>query len=296
MGGKTLAHMRVGFVGLGVMGGPMASHLARGGVDTTVWNRTASKTIGPSRVGAAVAPSLATLATDADVIFTCVGTTEDVRSCLEQMLVTARPGTLFVDHSTISPLGAKEIHDWLAGEGMRFLDAPITGGSVGAENGTLTIFCGGSDEDFGEALTLMSRYSKRAELVGGPGAGALMKMANQIAVGGALMGLCESLAFAEKAGLDLALTRDVVGSGAAGSWAFENYGPKILNRDWKPGFSVDNQTKDFGYCFESASELGLSLPGTEVVDRLLRVLKEAGRGGDTTAALFEVLTGEVGRP
>jgi 3-hydroxyisobutyrate dehydrogenase-like beta-hydroxyacid dehydrogenase len=160
---------------------------------------------------------------------------------------------------------------------------------MGAINGTLTIFCGGSEDDFAEAEPVLAAYGRRVAHVGPNGAGQMMKMVNQIAVGGALMAICEALAFADKAGLDLAVTKDLVGSGAGGSWAFENYGPKILNRDWTPGFSVINQRKDFGYCREAAAEIGASLPGTEVVDRLLAVLEQAGRGQDTTAALFEVL-------
>ena len=275
------------------MGGPMAGHLAKAGFEITVWNRTIEKTSPPAELGAKVADSLSELASNSDIIFTCVGTTEDVQSCIEQMIPTAKPGTLFVDHSTISPRGAIEISHLLASHNLKFLDAPITGGSMGAQNGTLTIFVGGDKEDYLLAKPSLQSYSKRAELVGKTGAGAMMKMANQIAVGGALIGLCESLAFAQKAGLDLGLTREIVGSGAAGSWAFENYGPKILNQDWQPGFATDHQVKDFGYCFEAAKELGIELPGTKTVNDLLRVLQEAGLGGETTAALFKVLTGEV---
>lgn len=287
--------MKVGFVGLGVMGGPMAGHLQNAGHDVTVWNRTLSKTEPLAQKGAEVAPDLPTLGQKCELIFLCVSRTEDLRDCLKELTKQAKPGTLFVDHSTVSPTATKEIHQELDQNGFKFLDAPITGGSMGAQNGTLTIFCGGSQEDFNTAKPFMDTYAKRAELVGGPGAGQTMKMANQIAVGGALIGLCESLAFAEKAGLDLALTRDMVGSGAAGSWAFENYGPMILNRDWTPGFSIDNQVKDFGYCLETGEALNTDLPLTELVKSLLEKLQKDGRGSDTTAALFEVLTGEVNK-
>jgi len=280
---------RVGFVGLGVMGGPMAGHLVAKGFNTVVWNRSPEKAAPLQAAGATVASSLAELAAECDVVMLCVNRTEDVVECLEAMLPHAKPGTLFVDHSTISPEGAKQIHQRIAEAGCAFVDAPITGGSMGAQKGQLTIFCGGTPSDFEEALPYLQAYAKRAEYVGESGAGQMMKMANQIAVGGALMALCEALAFADKAGLDLTQTRDLLSGGAAGSWAFDNYGPKILSRDWSPGFSVKNQRKDFGYCFEAAQAVDCVLPGTEVVDRLLAELEDEGHGEWTTAALFEVL-------
>ena len=285
--------MNLGFVGLGVMGGPMAGHLAKAGHKVTVWNRTLAKSDPLKAQGYNIAPDLETLGETCDIVFICVSRTEDLQECLEPLTQKAKSGTLFVDHSTVSPTDTQAIHVNLAERGFKFVDAPITGGSMGAQNGTLTIFCGGSEADFNQAKPFMDAYAKRAELVGGPGAGQMMKMANQIAVGGALAGLCESLAFAKKAGLDLALTREMVGSGAAGSWAFENYGPMILNRDWTPGFSIDNQVKDFGYCLESGEAIDQNLPLTELVKTLLEDLQKSGRGGDTTAALFEVLTGEA---
>lgn len=287
---------RVGFVGLGVMGGPMAGHLLNApslkthrleGV--TVWNRTAAKADPLREQGAHVADTLADLASECSVIMLCVNRTEDVNECLDAMLPTAQPGTLFVDHSTISPPGAEAIHARLATAGHRFLDAPITGGSMGAQKGTLTIFCGGQADDYQRALPYLQAYAKRPEHVGGPGAGQMMKMANQIAVGGALLALCEALAFADRAGLDVGQTRELLAGGAAGSWAFDNYGPKIVSGDWSPGFSIKNQRKDFAYCFEAADRVHAALPGTEIVDKLLAELDDAGHGEWTTAALFEVL-------
>lgn len=287
--------MTVGFVGLGVMGSPMACHLAKANVSTVVWNRTSSKTEAAQKIGAAVAGSLADLAARCDLIFTCVSRTEDLEDCLAELLTSAKPGTLFVDHSTISPEGTLKIHADLKSKGFRFLDAPITGGSMGANNGTLTIFCGGEKEDYELALPFMNHYAKRAELVGPAGAGAMMKMVNQIAVGGALIGLCESLAFAKKAGLDISLARDIVGSGAAGSWAFENYGPKIINNDWSPGFAINHQVKDFQYCLEAAESLRMELPGTQTVNELLKLLQDQGKGEETTAALYKILAGEASK-
>lgn len=286
---------RVGFVGLGVMGGPMAGHLVSKGFNTVVWNRSPEKAAPLQAAGASVASSLAELAAACEVIMLCVNRTEDVVQCLEAMLPHAKPGTLFVDHSTISPEGAKEIHRRVAEAGCAFVDAPITGGSMGAQKGQLTIFCGGNPSDVERAMPYLQAYAKRAEYVGEAGAGQMMKMANQIAVGGALMALCEAMAFADKAGLELTQTRDLLAGGAAGSWAFDNYGPKILARDWSPGFSVKNQRKDFGYCFEAADAVDCVLPGTEVVDRLLAELEDEGHGEWTTAALFEVLRRKAAR-
>lgn len=267
----------------------MATHLLKSGRKVVVWNRTASKAEEPQRQGCSVAPTLADLAQACTEIFVCVNRSEDVAECLDAMTPSAQAGALFVDHSTISSTAAQGFHRDLAAKGLRFIDAPVTGGSVGAQKGALTIFCGGSEEDIERARPLMDCYAKRLERVGGPGAGQQAKLANQIAVGGALLALCECLSFAKKAGLDVAQIREMVGGGAGGSWAFENYGPKILNQDWSPGFSVKNQRKDFGYCFESAKAIDAAVPGTRLVDRLLAILEEEGHGEWTTAALYEIM-------
>jgi 3-hydroxyisobutyrate dehydrogenase-like beta-hydroxyacid dehydrogenase len=280
---------RLGFVGLGVMGGPMAGHLRRSGAELVVWNRTPAKAEPLREAGAAVADNLAELAAQCEIVMLCVSRSEDVRDCLFAMAPSARPGTLFVDHSTISPSVAIGLHRWVAERGHRFVDAPITGGSMGAQKGQLTIFLGGPEGDVDAAKSAIRPYTKRAERVGGAGAGQMAKMANQIAVAGSLLGLCESLSFAAKAGLDLAQIRDLVGGGAGGSWAFENYGPKILAEDWSPGFSVANQRKDFGYVLESAAAMNAAVPGTALVDALLARLTEAGKGELATTALYEVL-------
>jgi 3-hydroxyisobutyrate dehydrogenase len=287
---------RIGFVGLGVMGGPMAGHLARKaaeqpelGIELRVWNRSPEKAQPFREQGIAVAESLESLGRWAEITMLCVSKTEDVLQCLAALTANAPKGALFIDHSTIEPKAAMELYQELGAKGFRFIDAPITGGSMGAKNGTLTIFCGGQQADLDEAMPFLTAYGKTAELVGGPGAGQMMKMVNQIAVAGALQALCESLAFAQKAGLDLSQTRRLVGGGAAGSWAFENYGPKILNQDWSPGFSIDNQVKDLDYCESTAASIGASIPGTQLVNQLLKQMQQDGRGGQTTAALFEQL-------
>lgn len=268
----------------------MAGHLAKAGANPTVWNRTREKAEPLAEDGVSIAPDLTTLARTCDLIFLCVRGSEDVAECLEAMR-DAHPGTLFVDHSTIAPPAAESLHKELRDRGHRFVDAPVTGGSLGAQRGQLTIFMGGEEEDCEEAKAAMAPYTKRAERVGGGGKGQMAKMANQIAVGGAVAALCETLSFAKKAGLDLAQMRSMVGGGSGGSWAFENYGPMILNEDWTPGFSIANQRKDFGYCRLAAQEIDAAIPLTDLVDRLMAPLQDEGRGGDTTAALYEVLLG-----
>jgi 3-hydroxyisobutyrate dehydrogenase-like beta-hydroxyacid dehydrogenase len=276
------------------MGAPMAGHLVKAGRSVIVWNRTPAKTASFGAMGVTVAPTLEYLAAACDAILLCVTRSEDVCQCVEVIAAAAEPGTLIVDHSTIAPKVAKRLHGEMKARGFRFVDAPITGGSMGAQKGQLTIFCGGDEPDVAEAIEIVRPYAKDARRVGGPGQGQMMKLANQIAVGGALMGLCETLAFAKRAGLDLELTKDMIGGGAGGSWAFENYGPKVLAEDWTPGFSILNQRKDFGYCKETAAEIGASIPGTEVLDGLLARLEAAGHGDWTTAALYSVLLGHEG--
>jgi len=278
---------RLGFVGLGVMGGPMAGHLIAAGNDLVVWNRTPGKCARVCDLGAKIADSLEDLAAQCDAILLCVSRSEHVQECLAQLTKTAQPGTLFIDHSTIAPPVATHIHADLKSKGLRFIDAPVTGGSMGAQNGTLTIFLGGEEADVKEAIGIIEPFTKRAERVGGPGCGQMAKMANQIAGAGALIGLCESLSFAKKAGLDTAQIRSLLQGGAAGSWAFTNYGDKILNADWSPGFTIANQRKDFGYADQAAKEIGAAIPCTLLVDQILAKLDEKGHGDWTTAALYE---------
>jgi 3-hydroxyisobutyrate dehydrogenase-like beta-hydroxyacid dehydrogenase len=199
----------VGFVGLGVMGGPMAGHLLTAGHSVVVWNRSEGKSDALKERGAIVAADLKELAEKCEVIMLCVSRTEDVQACLDQLVTSAKPGTLFIDHSTIAPNAVAGIEAGLREKGFQFVDAPITGGSMGAQKGQLTIFCGGSEQDVEQAMPYLQAYAKRAARVGPSGAGQLMKVVNQIAVGGALLALCESLSFAKKAGLDIAQAREL---------------------------------------------------------------------------------------
>lgn len=281
--------MKVGFAGLGVMGAPMAGHLLDKGFDLTVWNRTAEKMKPLVERGAKGAKSLEDLAVKVDLLFLCVNRTEDVRECIEAVKQTIRSGSIVVDHSTIEPGATIQMHGELSTRGVEMIDAPVTGGSMGAQAGTLTVFCGGDEGAIEKIRPVVASYAKRMERVGGPGTGQTAKLANQIAVAGALLALCEALSFAKKAGLELPQIRELIGGGAGGSWAFEHYGAKILERDWTPGFSISNQRKDLSYCRGAAIALDAAIPGAELVDRLLQFLDEEGRGEWTTAALYEQL-------
>jgi len=280
---------KVGFIGLGTMGLPMAGHLLEKGHDLIIWNRTPEKADSLVAKGANLASDLQHLAEQCEHVMLCVSRTEDVREVVSAMSSHLKPGSIVVDHSTILPQGAEEIQRELALKNIGFVDAPITGGSMGAEAGTLTIFCGGDEDVIQQIMPRLEAYAKRAEIVGGPGTGQWMKLANQIAVGGALQALCESMAFASKAGLNLEQVCSMLGGGAAGSWAFNNYGPKILNSDWTPGFAIRHQRKDFGYCILAAKEIDAAIPGTELVDQLLNQTEEALGGDVTTAALYLTL-------
>jgi len=274
----------VGFIGLGVMGSRMAGHLAKNG-EVLAWNRTPARSEGFDRVAA----SLAELAAECDHVFLCVSRTEDVQEVLDAMAPSLRQGMTIVDHSTIEPSAAREMADSLAARGVGFVDAPVTGGEKGAIDGTLTIFCGGDEADFQKALPFMQAYGRKIRLVGPSGSGQMMKMANQVSVVGCVLAMAECLAFADRAGLDMAEAIELIGSGAGGSWSLTNYGPKVLARDWSPGFSIDLQQKDLHYALDAAKDMGLSLPGATLIEGLFASLQAQGRGGEATPALFEVI-------
>ncbi|MFZ4506185.1 MAG: NAD(P)-dependent oxidoreductase [Fimbriimonas sp.] len=280
---------RIGFVGLGVMGAPMAGHLLASGHTVTVWNRTAAKAEPLREKGALVAVDLAELAKDQDAVCLCVTGSEDVRICVTAMAPFLSANALVIDHSTIAPAAVQEI----AALVPRFVDAPVTGGSMGAQKGQLTVFLGGTVQDCADAQSIIAPYTKRSERVGDASAGQKMKLANQIAGGIAVLALSECVAFAVKAGLDPAQAIDMIGSGAGGSWAFTNYGPKLLAHDNSPGFSIANQRKDFCYVLETGLEIGASLEGTALVDRLLGVIQDQSYGDLATVSLYESLLGEA---
>jgi len=266
----------------------MAAHVNEAGFPLVVWNRTPGKGAELVGQGAVLAESLEELASACDVILTCVTRSEDVAACVQTVLPFARQDIVIVDHSTIAPGVAQGLSQDCLRYGVTMLDAPVTGGSMGASNGTLTAFVGGDEHALDRVRPVLNSYCRRVERLGPSGAGQLAKLANQIAVVGSLIGLCESMSFSTKAGLDTRLMRDLIGSGAGGSWAFENYGEKLIKRDWTPGFSITNQRKDLGYCAEAAKSIDASIPGAQLADRLLGKLENEGHGDWTTVALYEL--------
>ncbi len=280
---------RIGFVGLGVMGLPMAGHLLNAKHDLTVWNRTQSKCDLLVSKGAKKSQDLATLSANCDIVFVCVSKSEDVLEVCDA-LIHANPELLIVDHSTIEPNVAVQI-----ASRCKFVDAPVTGGEKGAIAGTLTIFCGGNETDIQMALPYLLAYGKNVQRVGKSGSGQLMKMANQISVAVSVLGMAECLVFCEKSGLDLKQSIELIGSGAGSSWSLLNYGPKVCEKDWTPGFAVDLQQKDLKYALDAAMQAGVCLPGTALTHQLFAALQNAGRGSDATPALFEVIENLSGK-
>jgi 3-hydroxyisobutyrate dehydrogenase-like beta-hydroxyacid dehydrogenase len=271
------------------MGRPMAGHLLAKGHEVTVWNRTPGRADELRKSGALVAKTPQDVSANCEIVFICVSRTEDVEQVTGKLAETASERSLFVDHSTIEPAGARRIGEGLSAKGIGFVDAPLTGGEKGALAGALTIFCGGTTENFERARPLMTAYGKNVRLVGALGQGQMMKMANQVSVALCVLAMSECLVFAECAGLSMEESIELIGSGAGGSWSLTNYGPKVLDRDWSPGFAVELQQKDLLYALASAREIGVSLPGTALVHQLFSVLENQGRGGNATPALFEVI-------
>jgi 3-hydroxyisobutyrate dehydrogenase len=270
------------WLGLGVMGGPMAGHLAKGGPHgITVYNRTGAKAASwvasNSRGNTAATPAEA--ARNADVVFSCVGNDDDLRSVTigpEGAFATMKRGTAFVDHTTSSAKVARELADIAAAQGITFLDCPVSGGQSGAEAGTLTIMCGGDQAAFDATAPLMQRYAKNVRRIGVSGTGQLTKMVNQIAVAGVIQGLAEAIHFAEQAGLDLDAVMATISKGAAQSWQMENRWQTMHARRFDFGFAVDWIKKDLGIVLDEAHRNGADLPVTEIVDTYYAEVQAAG--------------------
>lgn len=289
----------VGFVGIGIMGGGMAANLVRAGFDVVVWNRTRSKA--EAVEGAVVADSPADVASRCDVILICVSDSPDVIEVVEGaggVLEGMRPGSLVVDHSTISPSVTRQLAEKVAGAGGAWVDAPVSGGSEGAANATLSIMVGGDDADVARAMPYFEAMGKTITHVGPVGSGQLVKLVNQMLVVINQLAVSESLLFAEAAGLDLDATLRAVTGGAAGSWMLANRGPQMVARDWRPGFTIDLQQKDLRLVLEAADELGVPALGTSLAFHLYRTLQAQGLGSEGNHAMvkaLEKLTGiEVG--
>jgi 3-hydroxyisobutyrate dehydrogenase len=282
----------VGFIGLGRMGRGMARNLLRGGVPLTVWNRTAERAEPLQAAGAVVAGSAAELARRCRVVLVCVSDTPDVEEVVEGpqgILAGAVAGTLVVDCSTIRPATARRLATSLAAHGCAMLDAPVSGGSEGAEQGTLSIMVGGEPHALERARPYLALMGRNIVHVGGSGAGQLVKLVNQVLVVGHALAMSEALLLAERSGVELEPTLAAVTAGAGGSWMLTHRGPQILQRDWRPGFTIDLQQKDLRLVLETAAELGVSLPGTAMIQRLYATLQARGLGSDGNHALFRAL-------
>ncbi|WP_428939264.1 NAD(P)-dependent oxidoreductase [Fontivita pretiosa] len=282
----------VAFIGLGIMGGPMAGHLLSAGHQMRVHTRTRSKAAGLLERGARWADSPAEAADGADFVFVCVPDTPDVREVLtgpRGVIHKTRPGQIIIDHSTISPIATREMCEQLARCGAYLLDAPVSGGDVGARQATLSIMVGGEPHAFERAEPLLRCLGKTITYCGRSGNGQLTKLMNQILVGGTLLAVCEALVFASKNGLNTRTALEAVSGGAASSWQLQNLGPKILNGDFRPGFMIDLIQKDLRLIIESAEKSGTSLPGAALVHQLFTAAQAAGHGREGTQALYKVL-------
>jgi 3-hydroxyisobutyrate dehydrogenase len=283
---------RIGFIGLGIMGRGMARNLLKGGFAPTVWNRTASRADELAAEGAAVGENPADVAAKSDIVITCVSDTPDVEQVIlgEQGVIHgAKDGLLVIDMSTISPQATESIAAKLAEQGVRMLDAPVSGGSEGAARGTLSIMVGGDAADVERAMPAFQAMGKTITHVGGIGSGQTVKLANQILVVGNMLAAAEALLFAQAGGVDLEKTLQAVVGGAAGSWMLANRGPQVLKRDWRPGFTIDLQQKDVRLILSAADQLGVPLPGTALIFQLYRTLQAQGLGAEGNHALVKAL-------
>jgi 3-hydroxyisobutyrate dehydrogenase len=283
---------RIAFIGLGIMGSSMASRLLDGGCALTVFTRTMSKAAGLISHGAKAATSPAEAATEADVVFICVTDTPDVQAVIlgeHGINAAARPGLIVVDHSTISPSATREMAAVLASKNTQLLDAPVSGGDVGAKNGTLSIMVGGDEAAFEKVHPLLSMMGKTITHCGPGGSGQLTKLVNQILVSVTNLAVCEALTFAAMNNLDLSKTLAAVGGGAAGSWQLANLGPRMIAGDMKPGFMIDLQQKDLRLVLQAAGQSHTPALATSLVSQLFSAAQAEGRGREGTQALFKVL-------
>ena len=284
---------KIAFLGLGVMGYPMAGHLAAAGHQVVVFNRTSAKAEKwVAQHGGSVAATPADAAKEAEFVFACVGEDDDVR----QMTIgengafsTMQADAIFIDNTTASADVAREIYAAAKAHGLYFIDAPVSGGQAGAENGKLTVMCGGDDAAFGRAEALMGCYGARVTLMGASGAGQLTKMVNQICIAGLVQGLSEALNFGQKAGLDMDKVLNVVSGGAAQSWQMENRGATMVRDEFDFGFAVDWMVKDLKICLQEAANNGAELPVTATVAQFYKALSNKGFGRNDTSSLIRLL-------
>ena len=290
---EPTAARSVAFLGLGVMGLPMAGHLARAGHRTTVYNRSAAKAVAwTAEFGGRSAATPREAAQGADIVFACVGNDDDLRSVVlgeGGAFAGMKPGAIFVDHTTASAEVARELGAEADRRGLKFIDAPVSGGNLGAINGALTVMCGGDAAAFETIKPVAMAFAKAVTLLGPNGAGQLAKMVNQIAIAGLVQGLAEAIAFGERAGLDMKAVLGVIGKGAAQSWQMDNRGPTMVDARFDFGFAVDWMRKDLGLCLEEARRNGARLPVTALVDQFYADIQAAGDNRLDTSSLIKRL-------
>ena len=288
--------MKLAFLGLGVMGYPMAGHLQKAGHSVTVYNRNAEKSAKwvATYGGASAATPREAAAHDggADIVMLCVGNDNDVRSVIfgtDGALAGLANGAVLVDHTTASADVAREVYAAASNAGKHFIDAPVSGGQAGAENGKLTVMCGGDQAAFDRVKDVLALYAKAVTLMGASGAGQLTKMVNQICIAGLVQALSEGLAFAQKAGIDAKLVLDVISKGAAQSWQMENRGTTMVDGKFDFGFAVDWMRKDLGICLDEATRNGARLPVTALVDQFYADVQQMGGARFDTSSLIKRL-------
>jgi 3-hydroxyisobutyrate dehydrogenase len=281
----------IGYIGMGIMGVPMSRNLLKAGFQVSVYNRTKAKAEPLVKEGATAYDSPADLAGNVDVVFTNVTDTPDVRAVLlgpGGVVESAREGLTVVDNSTISPNETAEMAAELKKKGVRYLDAPVSGGDIGAQQGTLTIMCGGEQGVFDDVKPMLEAMGKRVTLMGPVGMGQMTKLCNQIMCAVNMVACCEAISLAKKAGLDVHTMLDVVTAGAGGSWALSNLGPKIADGDMAPGFMVKLILKDLNLVEEASRSAELPIPGTVLATELFRASQANGGGGLGTQAMAQV--------
>lgn len=289
---------RVGFIGLGIMGSPMAANLLKAGFQVTVWNRTSVRADSLVAAGAVLAGSPREVAEVSEVTLSCVTNSPDVETVAlgaNGVIEGAPAGSVYIDCSTISPEVARRVAAALAAKGVSMLDAPVSGGDVGARAGTLAIMVGGEAATFERCLPVLEAMGKTVVHVGPSGAGQVVKLCNQVAGGLHLLAMAEAIALARAAGVAPEKMLEVVGAGAAGSWMLSNLAPRALRGDFAPGFMVDLMQKDLGLVLETAAKEALPLPGTALVQQMLRILQAQGRGSEGTQAIVDAVA-LLGRP
>lgn len=283
---------RIGWVGIGVMGRSMCGHLLEAGHEVKVYTRTKSSADGVVAAGATWCDTAGEVAEGSDFVFSIVGYPSDVRAVYMGeggLIERAAPGAVLVDMTTSEPALAEEIHEAAAARGVHALDAPVSGGDLGARNAALAIMVGGEQEPFDRTLPLFEKMGKNIRLMGGPGAGQHTKMSNQILIAGTMIGVVESLLYAVRAGLDMDAVIDVIGSGAAGSWSINNLGRRIAKEDFDPGFYIKHFVKDMGIALAESRRMGIALPGLALVEQFYVAAMAQGLENMGTQALYIAL-------